>query len=398
MHTIAYVVFSHYWEVLCVVAALGQVIVLTSLGWLPATWGAVGAGLLGTFTLNRLAAAAYEREDAGAPIRHRAGGIVLAAGLVTAGGAAGIVVATLACALLTHAGGLTAEASMLTPVRMGSDPLLRLVTTLGMLGGMGLMLHGYLRGHRRLVVTRFEITLPHLPAALDGLRVVHLSDLHLGPLAHRGALRDALDRATAEAPDLVVVTGDIADSPATDLSSWLPELARVRARHGVVAILGNHDERVGLDRVAAALRAHTTWRVLRDEIALLEIDGARLAVVGVEHRRSPFEGDAVPALAAALPPATPTLLLGHHPNVFPAAVRAGFPLILAGHTHGGQLALPGLPRVNAARVLMTRYDAGTFVAGSSAMYVNRGLGVSGQRLRVGVPREITVVTLRAPAF
>ncbi|MGH7895414.1 MAG: metallophosphoesterase, partial [Candidatus Binatia bacterium] len=232
---------------------------------------------------------------------------------------------------------------------------------------------------------------------LDGLRLVHLSDLHLGPLANRAALRDALVRVSAETPDLVVVTGDIADSPATDLASWLPELDRVSARHGVFAILGNHDARLGHAEMAAALRTHTHWRILRDETVLLEIDGSQLALIGLEDRPTPRESDALPGLATALPDGVPVIVLAHHPNVFRAARRARLPLTLAGHTHGGQVALPGLPRVNAARVLMTPFDAGTFVEGGCALHVSRGLGTSGQRLRIGVPREITVITLRAPA-
>jgi uncharacterized protein len=263
--------------------------------------------------------------------------------------------------------------------------------------GMGLVLHGYVRGHRTLGVTRLEVPLPGLPAALDGLRLVHLSDLHLGPLAHREALRDALDAANAEAPDLVVVTGDIVDSPATDLARWLPELDRVRARHGVFAILGNHDGRLGMARVADAIHAHTRWRVLRDEPVRVDLAGVALHLLGLEDRPTPHEADALPALVASVPRGAPVVLLAHHPEVFRTAAALGLPLTLAGHTHGGQLAVPWAPRLNAARFLMTPYDAGTFVEGGACLHVSRGLGTSGQRLRIGAPAEITVVTLRAPA-
>src|SRR5262249_61733128 len=91
----------------------------------------------------------------------------------------------------------------------------------------------------------------------------------------------------------------------------------------------------------------------------------------------------------------PCVLLVHQPAAFPTAAALGVPLTLAGHTHGGQVALPGLPAANPARLLMTQYDSGTFRSGHAVLHVNRGLGTSGQRVRGAVPREITVVTLVA---
>ena len=266
---------------------------------------------------------------------------------------------------------------------------------LGIATGIGLVAEGYLLGYRRLDVSRLEVRLQNLPASLDGLRIVQVSDLHLGPIASRSALRDAFDRVAAEDPDLVVVTGDLVDTPKADLDLWIPELRRLRARHGVITILGNHDHDVGVDRVAAAVRATTSWVVLRDEVHAVEIAGATLYVAGLEYRPTPHEGEAVAALAGTLPAQAPVVLLAHHPDAFPAAIDAGFALTLAGHTHGGQIAPPFARRWNLARLLMTRYDTGTFHERGSVLHVNRGLGTSGQRVRIAIPREITVVTLRA---
>src|SRR5262249_58124640 len=90
--------------------------------------------------------------------------------------------------------------------------------------------------------------------------------VHLGRLADRAAVVGALEAAPAEPPDLIVVTGDIVDTPRTDCAHWLPELRRLRACHGVVAILGNHDEDSGLERVAEAVRKTTDWTLLRDGV------------------------------------------------------------------------------------------------------------------------------------
>jgi predicted MPP superfamily phosphohydrolase len=250
--------------------------------------------------------------------------------------------------------------------------------------------HGYWRGYRALVVTPIAVPLPGLSAPI---RLVQVSDLHLGPLADRSALREAFDRVVALDPDLVCVTGDLVDSPGTDLEAWVPELARVTARLGVFAILGNHDRRAGGDRVAAALARWTGWRLLRDEVATVEVPGGRLHLVGLEEGPEGTVSEAFPGLLAQVPAGEPAVVLVHRPSAFPDVAAAGAPLVLAGHTHGGQLAVPGVPQLNLARLMQMRFDAGSFVREGSLLHVNRGLGTSGQRVRIGAPREISVLTL-----
>ena len=395
MFRLARYIFPYAWALVATAGGLGTWIVACWAWGLPAD---PLVHVLGIGTLCgalRLAATAYEIEDREAPFRHRTGGVLLAAGLVAVGGAGGLVVAAIAWAIVVRAGGLAAQAGTIgvaASTWLGSE--FHVVGWLGILAGMGLVLDGYLFGHRRTIVTRLDVVLPNLPAAHDGFRIVHLSDLHLGPLAHRAALCDAIDRTLAEDPDLVVVTGDLVDSRNTRLEHWLPELHRLRARHGVVAVLGNHDYVHGFERVDRALRAGTDWVLLRDRLHV--VDGV-LWLVGLEYRKAPDEGEALERLTASVPSEAPVVVLAHIPNAFREAARLGLPLTLAGHTHGGQFAVPGIPSWNVARLLMTKYDAGTFVDGPSLLHVNRGLGTSAQRLRIGAPREITVVTLRSPA-
>ena len=175
----------------------------------------------------------------------------------------------------------------------------------------------------------------------------------------------------------------------------MPELARLTARHGVFAVLGNHDRRAGADRVAAALARWSGWRLLRDEVATIEVAGARLHLVGLEERPEGRAADALPDLVARVPGGEPFVVLAHRPSVLPVAAAVGVPLVLAGHTHGGQLAVPGVPRLNVARLLRLGFEAGCYARDGTLLYVNRGLGTSGQRLRIGVPREISVLTLTA---
>jgi predicted MPP superfamily phosphohydrolase len=390
-------IFRNFWTTVALGGAFGEWTLACWFLGAPASLAAHVLAIVSLSAVNRLAAEAYDRERHTAPVLHAVGGVALAAGVVAAAGAAALgvtaagwfAVSTLT-ALPAQAGALEAPAGL----RFGApfEALAGLVVAVA----MAVAAWGYTHGHRRLRITQLDVPVAGLPPELDGLRVVHVTDLHLGPTAHRDALREALDQVNALEPDLICVTGDVVDSPVTDLDHWLPELSRVRAPHGVYAVLGNHDGYAGADRVATALRAHTPWRLLRDEVATLEVRGVRLHLIGLENREAPRTAAMLPALRAMVPPGEPCMLLVHQPVAFPTAAALGVPLTLAGHTHGGQIALPGARVVNVARILMTRFDAGTFACGDAVLHVNLGLGTSGQRVRIGAPREISVVTLLAP--
>ena len=398
MTHVSRLIFRKFWTTIALGGAVAE---WTLACWLlgpPDSLVAHAAALLALFTLNRVAAAAYERERHAGPVLHAIGGLVLAVAIVSSVGAAMLGVTAAGWYAMSTLTAFPAQAGALSmPVgaRFGPpfDAFAAALVTLA----MGVAAWGYTHGHRQLHVTHLDVPLAALPPALDGLRIVHITDLHLGPTAHRDALREAFDQVNALEPDLICVTGDLVDSPTTDLEHWMPELTRLRARHGVLAVLGNHDHYAGGDRVADALRTHTGWRLLRDEVVTLGIDGTRLHVIGLDDRRTPHTADALPDLVPAVPAGEPCLLLVHQPMAFPVAARLRLPLTLSGHTHGGQIALPGVPALNAARLLMTRFAAGTFTCGDAVLHVNRGLGTSGQRVRIGAPREISVVTLLAPA-
>jgi predicted MPP superfamily phosphohydrolase len=254
-------------------------------------------------------------------------------------------------------------------------------------------------GQARVAYTRVRVELPGLEQRLAGLRVVQISDLHIGNQLEGERLARMVARVNETDPDLVAITGDLFhDDP-----RHLPEarhLNALRARHGVFAILGNHDANVGADRVADALAEHAPGvRLLRDELVRLPLP-APLYVAGVEdpggrwfERRLRYR--VLETLRARWPGDGPLLLLAHQPEVFEHAADLGYPLVLAGHTHGGQLALP-LPggHWNLARV-MTPLTRGVFQRGSCTMYVNRGLGVGGPAMRFHCSREIATIELAA---
>lgn len=265
----------------------------------------------------------------------------------------------------------------------------------------GLLLWGFSFGQTRVARTRVPVAIPGLAPALDGLRVVQISDLHIGNGLQGDRLTRMVERTNALRPDLIVITGDIFDFDPAYIEDGLWRLARLHARCGVYAILGNHDVYTGIDRVVAGFAALAPGiRLLRNEIVQLPLP-EKLYLAGVEDPGPDWsarglELPAIERLAGQRPSDGPTLLLVHRPEAFPQAARLGFPLVLAGHTHGGQLALPtpGGPW-NLARIV-TRFTRGRYQLENSTLYVSRGVGVGGPALRVNCSREITTLEL-APA-
>jgi predicted MPP superfamily phosphohydrolase len=204
----------------------------------------------------------------------------------------------------------------------------------------------------------------------------------------------------ALAPDLVCVTGDLVDRRETCAVAF-PTLAGLRARHGVVVTLGNHDVYAGADAVTAALERLTPFAVLRNARMELRIGEAALAILGVDDlgrdwARGVPEHPALPPLAARVPSGQPIIVLSHRPDCFRQAARLGATLMLSGHTHGGQLALPAWlgSRARNLAEFITEFDRGLYRESDATLYVNRGLGFTGQRVRLFTPREIACIELR----
>jgi predicted MPP superfamily phosphohydrolase len=262
------------------------------------------------------------------------------------------------------------------------------------------LISGFTVGQARVERTHVRVRVRGLAPQLSGMRIVQISDLHIGNYLEGGRLSRMVERTNALDPDVVALTGDLFDRDPAQVDDGVRRLAQLRARYGVYAVLGNHDHAVGADFVAGSFaRFAPNIRLLRDEIAQLP-SGAPLYVAGADDpgRDWTARGLALPgleALAAERPDDGPVLLLVHRPEVFPQAARLGFPLVLSGHTHGGQLALPlAGGRYNLAS-LVTSFTRGLYRRNGSTLYVNRGLGVGGPALRVHCPREITTIELAA---
>jgi predicted MPP superfamily phosphohydrolase len=240
-------------------------------------------------------------------------------------------------------------------------------------------------------VHRQEIAIAGLPAAFDGYRIAQISDLHCGPFASGARIDRWVGRVNGLRADLVAVTGDLIASGSAFVPVVAACLCKLRARDGVFACMGNHDYFTDGEAMVTALE-RAGLQVLRNRGVPVQRGDQALYVAGVDDTWT-HRNDVARALAAR-PGGAPAVLLAHDPALFPEAAAHGVDLTLSGHTHGGQLGVPFLAkRFNLAR-LMTEFTTGIYRRGPSTLYVNRGLGATALPVRLAVPPEIAVITLR----
>jgi predicted MPP superfamily phosphohydrolase len=221
--------------------------------------------------------------------------------------------------------------------------------------------------------------------------VVQISDLHIGPILGQGFATQVVERVNALAPDLVAVTGDLVDGGVRQLAEEVAPFGRLRSRHGVFFVTGNHDHYS--NAAAWSERARELgMRVLRNERAEIGASGAVFDLVGVDDHRGDVFGAGGEDLDAALEgrdPLRPALLLAHDPTTFKRASGRGIDLQLSGHTHGGQI----WPFRWFVRLAIP-FVAGHYRRGDAQLYVSRGTGFWGPPMRLWAPAEITEIVLR----
>lgn len=244
---------------------------------------------------------------------------------------------------------------------------------------------------RSLVLAHADLRLPGLGQGLSGIRVLLLTDVHAGPFLRPRVVAEAVAKLRALAPDLVLHGGDLATSRVDEVEACLDALAPLRGSLGTFAVLGNHDHYV--EDVAALVRRIEARGipVLHNRAVRLEREGAALTLAGIDDWVT-----GRPDLTAALAGAgdAPVVLLSHNPDVFFDAAAAGVRLILSGHTHGGQVRLPGLPVL--VRQSRYRLDEGRYRRAGAEVVVSRGFGSTGVPLRLFCPPEVVLLHLHAP--
>lgn len=265
--------------------------------------------------------------------------------------------------------------------------VLKAAAITGLGAGTGVATYGALFERHALGLTSVDLPVSGLPPALDGLRIAFLTDLHHGVFVPPADIQRATALARRTAPDLVVLGGDYVTSADRAFMEPVAELlADLRAPHGVFAVLGNHDD----DREMPAALTRRGIAVLKDQRTALTIRGERLELAGMRFwTRRPSD------IARVLKGAGETvLMLAHDPRRLSEAAAYDVGAVLSGHTHGGQIVLPGIGAI-AARKFPVAF--GLTSRGNTSMFVSRGIGTVMVPVRLNCPPEVALVTLRRRA-
>ena len=246
-------------------------------------------------------------------------------------------------------------------------------------------------GRRRLIrVVYVDIPISGLARDLDGYRIVQVSDLHVGNYDSRARGLEWAARVNTLAPDLVAVTGDLVTTGTVFYEDAADVIGAMRAKDGVFVSLGNHDQ--SDPNALARLISERGPVVLRNASRVIRRGAAELVVAGIDDRMT--RKDDLERTLEGRRAGAPTVLLSHYPDFFEAAAERGVDLVLSGHTHGGQIALPFASRRVSFSRLARQAAAGLHIRGASRLYVNAGLGTTGPPVRLGIPPEIAVLVLR----
>ncbi|MET0791449.1 MAG: metallophosphoesterase [Polyangiaceae bacterium] len=255
--------------------------------------------------------------------------------------------------------------------------------------GLGLSIWAVWVERRWVRVRQIEVAIANLPPEFEGYRIAQLSDLHVGSFDPKARALEWVALSNAQAPDLAVVTGDLVTSGTGFYADVADAIAALCAKDGVFVSMGNHDQSNNDELTRCVSERGST--VLRNAWHTLRRGNAELTLAGLDGRVMP--GDVARVLSSC-PSGAPIVFLSHYPSAFEAAAAAGADLVLAGHSHGGQLGVPFLSqRLNLARLTGQR-SRGLVYSGKTALYVNAGLGTTGPPMRLAVPPEIALITLR----
>jgi len=273
------------------------------------------------------------------------------------------------------------------------------------------LLYGSLVEARRLRTDRLPLALPRLPERLEGLRIVHLGDTHCKPSPfYESLFRAMVEAVNAADADLVLISGDMA-AGAENLDVAAHWLGQLRARHGVFAVAGNHDLNITMERwllgldqgveveTVRARLAEAGVELLHNEARWLQLRGEPVLLLGVGDVSSGLDDlpatieDALRSAPDAAAEPALTIVLTHSPDLLDRAGVEVADLVLAGHTHAGQMMLPGVGPVWSPVWHGRRRGAGLLAAGDVAAHVTRGVGTSWP-VRLGCPPQVAVLELR----
>tara|TARA_B100001175_G_scaffold147985_1_gene125573 strand:+ start:6115 stop:7338 length:1224 start_codon:yes stop_codon:yes gene_type:complete len=260
-------------------------------------------------------------------------------------------------------------------------------------------------------IKRRQINFKKLPLAFDGIKVCHVSDIHVGSLRNRLAVRGGIDMITNEKPDVIFFTGDLVNDKAKELMGWGDDLSKIKAPLGVFSVLGNHDygEYTSWENEISKTKNFNDlltaqkefgWNLLRNQNTRISVDGESINIIGVENWSASRRFQQYGKLDLAYEGLNKNdfkLLMSHNPSHWNAHVTNNFKdidLTLSGHTHGLQYGIDiGKFRVSPVRLAYKQW-ADLYTSNNQHIYVNRGFGFMGYPGRVGILPEITILTLK----
>jgi predicted MPP superfamily phosphohydrolase len=259
--------------------------------------------------------------------------------------------------------------------------------------------YGLLYGRLNLQTTRQRIRLARLPKAFAGFRIAQLSDIHIGPFMTEDEIRKYVRITNDLKPDLIALTGDFVTWDPSTQHSVVNALTSLHAPFGIFGCLGNHEAWSHTED--SITRMFQQVGILRRERVPVSTQGDSFNLIGVDFETSRhmapgsenFVRVYLEGIESLVAPDKVNILMSHNPDTFDRAAELGIDLSLAGHTHGGQVALEFVSPEIAPSRLVTPYVAGWFHKPGGQLYVNRGIGTIGVPIRIGAPPEITVYEL-----
>jgi predicted MPP superfamily phosphohydrolase len=278
----------------------------------------------------------------------------------------------------------------------------------------GTMIYGMVKTAFDFKIQRKKIPIAKLPAAFEGLKIVQISDIHSGSFISDAHFKNAVEMIMNEKPDLIFFTGDLVNDRSDEAEPFKKVWKDLSAPLGVFSVLGNHDygdyvlwdspelKQANLERLFG-IHKEMGWELLRNEHRIIEKNGEKIGLVGVENwgaaLRFPRKGDMKKA-QLGMDEVPVKILLSHDPSHWEAKILKEHPeidLTLSGHTHGFQfgIEIPGF-KWSPSQYVYPQW-AGLYSNGNQHLYVNRGLGFLGYLGRVGIRPEITVLELTASA-
>jgi len=271
------------------------------------------------------------------------------------------------------------------------------------------ILYGMAKGRFNFRISHENLTFDNLPSSFDGFKIVQISDIHIGSfIGHENQVKKAIELINDQKPDLLLFTGDLVNNFYEELNGWIPILSNLKAKYGMISILGNHDygdyfvwnnkgEKVqNLENLKNAHK-EMGFKLLLNETKEITINNEKIAVIGVENwglPPFPQHGDLIKATENINEPQF-KILLSHDPSHWDAEVinKTDIDLTFSGHTHGMQFGIEiGNIKWSPVKYKYPRW-AGLYQENKQFLYVNRGFGYIGFPGRIGMPPEITVIKL-----